>query len=291
MPSNIETLAHSLTQQLLPAYGEQHIAQHNAWFLLEYLTQKSRATLIAHPELQLTSAQENQLKTWVKEVIQDNKPIQYILGTVPFLDLTIKVRPPVLIPRPETEEWCAVLIEKLRSCGHQFTMLDLCTGSGCIALALAQAFPKSSVYASDISPQALELAQENAHLNNITNVTFVHSDLYKAIPHQRFDLIVANPPYITPEEYRSLDASVTQWEDKKALVSDENGLHIIHEIIKNAPDFLQTTGHPCPQLWIEIGYKQADSVSNLFKKYGFEPHVLHDMYDNDRVITGIFIKK
>jgi release factor glutamine methyltransferase len=340
MPNPLETLAHSLAQQLLPAYSEAHVAEHNAWFLLEHLTHKSRAALIAHPELQLTPEQENQLQTWVNDIVQDNKPIQYILGTVPFLDLTIKVRPPTLIPRPETEEWCATLIERLRSygsirfsthqdadekhspraglqklqtnksknteaargecspqvnvsnhsSGHQFTILDLCTGSGCIALALAHAFPKSTVYASDISPEALALAQDNARLNNITNVTFIHSDLFNAIPHQRFNLIIANPPYITPEEYNSLDASVSQWEDKKALVADENGLKIIHEIIKKAPPFLQKTEYPFPQVWIEIGYHQGASVSDLFKKYGFEPHILQDLYGNDRVVTGTLLE-
>lgn len=285
MPNPLETLAHSLAQQLLPAYGEQHVAEHNAWFLLEHITQKNRAALIAHPELKLTPAQEDTLAAWVHDIVYNHKPIQYILGTVPFLDLTIKVQAPTLIPRPETEEWCATLIEKLKL-SRPATILDLCTGSGCIALALAQAFGESAVYASDISPEALELAQENARLNGITNVTFVLSDLYTEIPPQRFDLIVANPPYITPQEYASLDASVAQWEDKKALVADENGLKIIDEIIKKAPKFLQKTAPHVPHVWIEIGYRQGISVSEIFKKYNFEPTILQDLQGNDRVVTG-----
>ena len=306
MPSIIETLAHKLTEQLLPVYGDHHTAEHNAWFLLEHITQKNRAALMAHPELHLTPEQENQLETWVKEITLSNKPIQYILGTIPFLDLTIKVRPPTLIPRPETEEWCATLIETLRSFARsnfsihpswpdtrnerEIKILDLCTGSGCIALALAHAFPKSTVYASDISAQALELAQENAQLNNISNVTFLQSDLYTALPHQRFDLIVSNPPYITPEEYQNLDPSVAQWEDEKSLVALEHGLKIIHEIIKKAPDFLEKHEQPFPQVWIEMGYRQADSVCSLFEKNNFTPHVLRDLYGNDRVVTGTFKK-
>lgn len=292
MPNSIETLVHSLTQELLPAYdGNVHMAEQNAWYLLEKATGLGRTSFIAHPEYTLTPGQYDKLMEWVKEITESNKPIQYILGTVPFLDLTIQVMPPVLIPRPETEEWCATLIEYLKRTNlRELTILDLCTGSGCIALALAQAFAKSTVYASDISPQALDLAQKNADLNHISNVIFTLSDLYTEYKNIKFDLIVANPPYITAEEYNSLDASVAQWEDPQALVTEQHGLKIIQKIIEQAPDFLKKSPLLFPQVWIEIGYQQGFSVSEIFKKYNFEPKILKDLYKNDRVVIGILKK-
>lgn len=291
MPKSIEKLVQTITQQLLPAYGQLHMAEQNAWYLLEKATGLMRTSFIAHPEYTLTPKQNEKLMGWVKEIVENSKPIQYILGTVPFLDLTIQVMPPVLIPRPETEEWCATLIEYLKRTNlRELTILDLCTGSGCIALALAQAFPKSTIYASDISPQAIALAQKNADLNHISNVTFTLSDLYTEYKNIKFDFIVANPPYIAPEEYNSLDASVAQWEDPQALVAQDHGLKIIHKIIQEAPRFLKKPPLSFPQVWIEIGYQQGLSVSDIFKKYNFEPNILKDLYKNDRVVNGILKK-
>ena len=330
MNQTIEQVTHTLAQQLIPAYGDHEVALHHAWELVEYATGLNRAQLLINNNLPLSAEQQQNLDLWAHQIVVENKPIQYILGDVPFLDITIKVRPPILIPRPETEDWCAGLIEEIKSASlldtihsvdhskwadkqntkpsissvlspsdylrinsaknvsryETFRILDLCTGSGCIALALAKAFPNATIIATDISPEALALAQENAQLNNITNVTFIQSDVYENIPHQKFDLIVANPPYIAPEEYVTLDPSVTAWEDKNALVAPEHGLAIIDRITEQAAQFLRPLPYPFAQLWIEIGYRQGAVVSNIFTKYGFTSKLLKDAYGNDRVVVG-----
>ena len=355
MNQTIEQVTHTLAQQLIPAYGDHEVALHHAWELVEYATGLNRAQLLINNNLPLSAEQQQNLDLWAHQIVVENKPIQYILGDVPFLDLTIKVRPPILIPRPETEDWCAGLIEEIKKAplmvfdtilsrasyldttpaapldmggrsrdrlsgstqeksnknllsqttaqpeyfsehdakknvskdpSEALKILDLCTGSGCIALALAKAFPTAQIIATDISPEALALAQENAQLNNINNVTFIQSDVYENIPHQKFDLIVANPPYIDPEEYVTLDPSVTAWEDKNALVAPEHGLAIIDRITEQAAQFLRPLPYPFAQLWIEIGYRQGDVVSNIFTKYGFTSKLLKDAAGNNRVVVG-----
>lgn len=279
---------HELTQKLLPEYTLEHLAQESAWQLLELATGLDQATLFAQKELQLTAEQQHKVDQWVAEIVQKHKPIQYIIGSVPFIDLTIKVRPPVLIPRPETEEWCEKVIESLAMSGVS-SILDLCTGTGCIALALAKAFPQAQIYASDISDIALKLAQENAELNKITNITFIKSDLYTNIPDLQFDIIVANPPYIAPEEYKKLDPSVTQWEDKHALTAPDHGLEIIEKIIDDAKKFLKNDKKMAPQLWIEIDSNQGQAVSKICQKAALKATILKDLAGRDRVITASLI--
>ena len=298
MKRTASQFVHELAQKLLPEYKELHSAQQNAWLLLQFATGLSHAALLAQKELTLTPEQQIKLNQWVAEIVLEHKPIQYILGSVPFLDLIINVRPPILIPRPETEEWIERLIEEMKNASLLDTIpteslevggiiLDLCTGSGCIALALAKAFPNAHIYATDISDQALQLAQENAQLNNISNVNFIKSDIYNNIPDNlQFDLIVANPPYITPQAYENLDPSVSQWEDFHALVAPKNGLEIISRIVSDAKKFLKIQKKSTPQLWIEIGFDQAEEVSKLFEKSAFTATTLKDIFGNDRVIMG-----
>lgn len=280
----IHDLITTLSEKLLPEYNSPHLATQSAWWLLEKLTNKNEAQLVALHDLVLSQEQQAQLDQWISDIVLLHKPIAYILGSVPFLDLTIDVKPPILIPRPETEEWCAQLIEELKKLNQPFHGLDLCAGTGCIALALARAFPESSFIATDMSPQALELAEHNAQKNSISNVTFILSDLYQSIPSDtRFHIIASNPPYISPQEFEELDPSVTEWEDKRALVASENGLALIKEIITHAPHILEPQG----MLWVEIGYKQGADVAQLFTISGFtEIEILKDFAGNDRVVKG-----
>ena len=288
MNPELTLYTHTIAEQLTTEYGDFDSALHHAWELIQLATALNRTQVLTDTHLQLSAEQQTNIAQWVEEITQQHKPIQYIIGSVPFLDLNITVRPPILIPRPETEDWSATLVDTLKKAvatQNKLTLLDLCTGSGCIALALAKNFPACTVYATDISAQALALAQENALNNSITNVICIQSDLYKNLPQKTFDLIVANPPYIAPEEYASLDLSVSAWEDPRALVAPEHGLEIIHRIIETAPQFLRIE-NPFPQLWIEIGHRQADVVCNLFRQHNFVPHVLKDLSGSDRVVIG-----
>ena len=162
------------------------------------------------------------------------------MGSTPFAGLEILTQPPVLIPRPETEEWTVNLIEQLQGLpDKKLQILDLCTGSGCIALALADALPQAKIFGTDISDSALALANHNKIHNHIPNVEFLRSDLFAQIPQKfTFDLIVGNPPYIDEQEWNNLDPSVTQSEDKHALLAADHGLALIKKIIAAAPIIL-----------------------------------------------------
>ena len=171
-------------------------------------------------------------------------------------------------------------------------ILDLCTGSGCIALSLAKEIPSAKLYASDISDTALTLAHRNAKHNNIDTITFLSSDLLQDIPEQmKFDMIISNPPYISSEEWQQVDASVKAWEDPLALIAPDEGLGIVKQVIKEAKQFLRPHSllqhYHIPQLVIEIGYQQGEQVKTAFEKEGFcNVIVQKDMHRNDRIVLG-----
>ena len=293
MNNTIITLVQSIAQQLKPIYKNTEEQQQTAWWLLQNITGKTKSTLIAQNEISLADEQTKQLNDWISQHVNDLKPLQYILGSVPFLSLEILVKPPTLIPRPETEEWCVNLITTLQKLkNRKINILDLCTGSGCIALALAQALPQATVVGTDISEQALSLAGKNAAHNHLKNVTFVKSDIYNTLPKKTtFDVIVSNPPYITDEEWAEISPSVSAWEDKKALHAPDEGLAIIKSIINGAQGYLHSNPEiasmDIPQLIIEIGYRQADSVKKLMQEAGFKNvQVTKDLAGKDRIVSG-----
>lgn len=281
-----------IVARLQACYDDALLCEQYAWWLLEHLTARSRSQLLTSTSYALSDAQRKTVNAWLIALTEKHMPIQYILGSVPFLDLTIVVQPPVLIPRPETELWCAWLIEQLTPCAQQpLKILDLCSGSGCIALALAHALPNAHVTAIDNAPHALTLGAHNAQLNNIHNVTFLASDLFERLGDQRFDLIVSNPPYISTDEFKQLDASVALWEDTHALVADDDGYALIKKIIAQAPRFIQANTcleqHTIPQLVIEHGHTQAAFLVDLMRKAGYTQVQTHkDLAGKDRVVCG-----
>lgn len=285
---NTQTIA----QQLQHIYDPQ-LAEQYTWWLLEKLTNKTKTDLIAQKEIELSDAQNAQLQIWIDQIINQHKPIAYILGDVPFGDLMIKVEPPVLIPRPETEEWILNLAKHIKQSGAQkLRILDMCTGSGCIALLLAHELPDATIYAIDIADEAIALAQKNKQLLNIENIKIIQSDLFAQLPNSvHFDLIVCNPPYITDAEFAQLDPSVRDWEDKRALHADDNGTAIIKQIISQAPNFLrqndQLKQHGIAQLMIEIGWQQAQEVEKLMHKSEYNAiSTLLDGAQKDRIVAG-----
>ena len=276
-------------KKLSSSYLDKTLCNQYAWWILEAITFQKKSDLIIAQTIELTQDQSDKIDDWLDKLINKHMPLQYLIGFVPFNGVTIFVEPPVLIPRPETEEWCTTLIKQFELLQDKnIKILELCTGSGCIALALAKALPESSIIATDISTEALALAEKNARHNNIKNIQVVRSDVYDKIPEeQQFDLIVANPPYIAESEWGMLDTSVKEWEDKQALVADEAGLNIIKRIISDAPARLQSKQEKIPQLIIEIGYTQGQKVRNLFEKAGFiDVQILTDLEKKERVVTG-----
>lgn len=293
MKKNTIVLVQEIADQFTHIYPQPEKQQQIAWWLIQAITQKNKAALIAQADVDLTPDQENLLKKWIHEHAVNLKPLQYILGSVPFGSLDIKVEPPTLIPRPETEEWVYNLIDQLHQLKKKdIAILDLCTGTGCIGLALAHALPHAKIVATDISDEALALAKKNAAHNHVTNIQCIKSDLYAALDTaHKFDLIVTNPPYISETEWETIDPMVKKWEDKRALVTAHDGLALIKKIIVDAANYLQPNEelaeHSIPQLTIEIGQAQADDVEKIMRDYSFKNVQTHkDLFGNDRIVTG-----
>jgi release factor glutamine methyltransferase len=287
-------LVATIAQKLQKIYAQPAEQQQAAWWLLEKLTNLDQAHLLVSKEIELDSSQEEQLAQWINAHVNKNEPLQYILGSVPFASLDILIKPPILIPRPETEEWCINLcnqFEKLKN--KSLHILDLCTGSGCIALLLAKHFEKSQIVATDISDLALACARENAEHNKINNVRFLKSDLFESLDPSLFqyDLIVSNPPYIGSKEWKTLEPMVTEWEDRGALFSEHNGLAHIEKIIAKAPLFIRQNQDmqwlQLPQIVIEIGYRQGNQVKQLMRDALFEHvEIIKDLEGKDRIACG-----
>lgn len=288
----LSSLIESIKKALLPTLHDPTLCQQYAVWLIQETTQKSELKLISDQEILWTDTHQKKLNDYLKALINEHMPLAYILGTMPFADLEIICKPPVLIPRPETEEWCLSIIDRLKAQNQSLLILDLCTGSGCIALALAKSLTKAKVIGVDISDTALALARQNAIHNKASNVTFLHSDLFNEIPKKfTFDLIVGNPPYIRQQDWTTLDKSVTQWEDKNALIAEDDGLALLKRIINDAPEYIKKNlaleELKISQLFLEIDHTQGDSVAEYMKQRGYNQiKILKDLEGKDRVACG-----
>lgn len=188
----------------------------------------------------------------------EKEPGQYIHGFVKFYGLELKVSPDVLIPRPETEILVDKIVEKLEGQdleGKQ--LLDLCTGSGCIGLALKKRFPLLNVSLSDVSEKALNIARENG--KNL-EVEYYLGDLFSPLKGKKFDYIVCNPPYISQDEYDSLDSEVKDFEPKLALLAGGRGVEVYERIKEDLPSYLNPNG----VVWFELGAFQGAALLKLF---------------------------
>jgi release factor glutamine methyltransferase len=228
------------------------------------------------------------------------EPLQYILGYTEFHGLKIKVGPGVLIPRPETELLVEEALRILRNIGKgkgtekksdNTKILDLCTGSGCIALALAREFPNAEVYGTDISEVAISYAEENARINDINNVEFLRGSLFKpfeklsAPGHLSFKagLIISNPPYIKRDEIRNLQPEITDWEPGEALNGGEDGLDYYKMLIPEAGNYLKDNGY----LVLEIGIGQSDEVKCMAENADFQDIiVIRDYSGIERILIA-----
>ncbi len=240
-----------------------------AEFLLAAALGLTRTRMLAFSSEPVGEADEKKFWSFIEQK-KRGLPVAYITGETDFCGLTLHCDARALAPRPETEEltqYCANLFER----GADPVILDLCTGSGCIALALAAKFPRAHVTAADISQDALCLAGENARLTRLQErVQFLQSDLFENVS-GTFDLIVSNPPYIAAGELPELSPEV-QSEPRLALDGGEDGLDIIRRIVSVAADYLNPHG----TLALEIGAGQADGVCALFDAARWEGGVKKD---------------
>ena len=264
-----------------------NLSTQEAWWLFEHLCQLSKESIIAQSYIPTAEQQQN-LDLHIKQLCDEHMPLAYIIGTTTFLNLTLHIKQPILIPRPETEEWVYQVITMLKqhyNQGDTFSILDIGTGSGCIAIALAHHFPRAQITATDINQQALELAQDNSKLNHTENITFLQSDLFAQLPKDaQFDLIVSNPPYIDPAALQNMPAQVTQWEDHQALFANNQGLKIIGLILANAATYLKVSDLPY-QLILEIDQYHAQEVLAQAQTYQWDKkQAQKDSFNNWRTL-------
>ncbi|MDO4937501.1 MAG: peptide chain release factor N(5)-glutamine methyltransferase [Sutterellaceae bacterium] len=261
---------------LLAAYAR--VDKVDARVVLSHFTGKTKEFFIMHPEAEVPDEIAQKFLQSLDQ-IEAGCPVAYITGTRSFWGRDFHVTPAVLIPRPDTE----TLIETaLAQCPAPESILDMGTGSGCIAISLALEFPQAPVLASDVSTSALEVARGNAQTLDATNVTFVVSDWFDAIENRTFDLIVSNPPYIEPDDAH-LDNLM--FEPIGALTDTVDGLSDLRVIIEQAPRHLSPGGI----LMVEHGYNQGAAVRELFYKAGFKnPATVKDLGDNDRITWARF---
>jgi release factor glutamine methyltransferase len=265
---------------------------------------QSNHTLVEDFTKKLEPKEMRKLEYFVSQRLR-HKPLQYVLGTQPFYDKDIAVRPPVLIPRWETEEWTRKVIDIIQRTqnGQRIRIIELCSGSGCISIALALSLSDAVVVGCDISKFALLLSRFNKRkLAPFTNCQFIYADILQdsdiekilklstsidGDPSQGFDLVVSNPPYVKPTEYATLDPSVKYWEDERALItSDDDGLQFYKRILKISPKLLRKSNNSFPSIAFEIGSSQSNDVVALMNHNFDKIKTWKDLAGNDRTVIG-----
>ena len=252
-------------------------AKLDAEYLLAELLKVDRLHLIADGDRELTDQQLEAYEQWLARR-ERREPLQYILGSQPFMGCPLRVSSAVLIPRADTECLCEAALKVARNGMH---VLDLCTGSGALAIAIKTHCTGAEVYASDLSAEALALARDNTeHLG--LQIRFYQGDLFASFDGMRFDLIVSNPPYIPRAELPGLQEEV-RYEPDMALDGGEDGLDFYRRIAAEAPAHLTSGGH----LMLEIGSTQAQDVTRLLQNNGFSDiRIQPDLAGLDRVVIG-----
>ncbi|HEX9779522.1 MAG TPA: peptide chain release factor N(5)-glutamine methyltransferase [Geopsychrobacteraceae bacterium] len=251
----------------------------DAQLLLAHLLQLDRVGLYLNYDRPLSAEELDRIRPLVKRRGQ-REPLQYLLGGTEFWSLAFEVSPAVLIPRADTE----ILVEEaLSRAGERGCLLDVGTGSGAIVISLATELPDWQLVGLDISTAALAVAIRNAEKHGVAErVAMLHGDLAK-LPERRYDLIVANPPYIDPEEWPELMPEVRCYEPREALLAADRGLACYHKLAVQATDRLVPGGW----LLVEIGYRQSEAVRQLFAAAGLtEIFVRNDYADRPRVVGG-----
>jgi release factor glutamine methyltransferase len=279
---------------LLPVVDEAE-AQSFFYLVAEHLHQLRRIDLALDPTFQLTEAQLQQWES-IRLRLMKQEPIQYILGSTIFCNLPFAVTPDVLIPRPETEELVAWVVESFAfnpqpttDNGQPITdnrqqLLDIGTGSGCIAIALAKNLPEVQVYALDVSDKALQIARLNAEKNAVQLQFICQNILEKKQFDHQFDVIVSNPPYVRELEKHEIQANVLEHEPHLALfVADEDPLLFYRKIGELAFESLTPNGN----LFVEINQYLGETTLQLFREIGFtQVELRKDLYGNDRMIRA-----
>lgn len=252
-----------------------------ARMLMQFILNRSRQNIIVHDKEELTKLDEKRYFQAINK-LKKNIPIEHITHQKEFMKLNFYVDENVLIPRQDTE----ILVEEVINIAKRINakkILDLCTGSGAIAVSLAKYIENSNITALDISSAALRVAKLNAKNNEVENqITFVESDLFELLNDEKYDIIVSNPPYIKESELKKLETQV-QKEPKIALNGGKSGLDFYQRIVKEGYQYLKYGGYLC----LEIGYDQKEDVMSIIEKEDkyINTYSKKDLYDNDRIVV------
>lgn len=270
-------------------YGKNYLHSHNiadsdidAWLLLEYTAKIDRNYYFMHQFEEISNILADEYKILLVRR-SEHVPLQYLTNEQEFMGLKFKVNENVLIPRQDTE----ILVEEaVKRLEPSMRVLDMCTGSGCIAISLKRLAGDIKVTAADISSKALAVAIENAELNS-ADIEFIQSDLFENV-RGKLDIIVSNPPYIPSETVDLLMEEVREHEPRLALDGMPDGLHFYRLIVRESTRFLEDKGF----LLLEIGHDQREAVINIMKEAGFKAVTgIKDLAGLDRVVIGSYCIK
>lgn len=285
---NLKDLQNTFHKELDLLYGKEEVDSF-FFMLVESYYKVSRLQLAMKPQFSL---ENYDAILGALELLKKHQPIQYILGYTEFYGLPFKVNEHTLIPRPETEELVAwILNHQPITTNHQLGILDIGTGSGCIAISLAKHLPNAKVYGLDVSHNALKIAKENAGLNKV-HVEFIEADILNSetwnsdFQNLNFDIIVSNPPYVREQEKQRMKPNVLDNEPHLALfVKDEDPLLFYKAITRFAIDKLSKNG----RLFFEINeYLGSDMIQLLVKNQFTNIELKQDMFKKDRMIKGVW---
>lgn len=262
---------------------EPHEASVITAMIFESLVGAGKSDIITHPHRIVEKEIQLNIKQALTQLKQ-HEPVQYVIGQAWFYNLSFKVSPAVLVPRPETEELVSAVIDFIKS-GHSKTLLDIGTGSGCIPIIIKKNLPHILVSALDISEDALKIAKENAATHS-TEITFIQKDFldensWKELP--EYDVIVSNPPYIPENEKEKLDKNVTAHEPHLALFVPDNQRLIFYEKIAA---FGKKHLSPDGCIFLETHESYAKQVADHFLEQGYEAVIKKDFYEKDRMVMA-----
>ena len=265
----------SLRAKLREELGDN---EHEADWIIAHVTKMSQEEFIKNPR-DITEEEYNEIME-ITARRSMGEPLQYILGETEFMGLTFKVNDNVLIPRQDTETLVETVIKKIKD--KNVRVLDIGTGSGCVGISIAKLCPNAEVTMLDYSEAVLDVAEENAKLNDV-NVNLIKCDILEEIPEGKFDVIVSNPPYIETDTIFSLDNIVARYEPPEALDGGFDGLMFYQRIAELAPEIMDDNSF----LAVEIGYNQAEAVTEILDEAEFSAiKVIEDPCENERVITA-----
>ena len=253
-------------------------AKTDSWLLLAMACKLDHTYYYMHIDEEMTEEQAREFEVLIKKRAE-RVPLQYITGEQEFMGLTFHVNSNVLIPRQDTE---TLVEEALKVVRPGMKIMDMCTGSGCVLISILKNAHDIEGIGYDISKQAINVAKENAKLNEVPAV-FERSDLFEDVVENDFDVIVSNPPYIPTDVIATLMPEVAEFEPREALDGKGDGLYFYSKILEQCKNYMKPDGY----VLFEIGCKQGDSVSTMMRLAGFsEVHVIKDLARNDRVVMG-----